>query len=180
MSIQRLVLLVCLFTATPAFAQVQPVTASGRQPLAREGFWFSGGLGYGTIGCSDCDGVRLSGLSGGLSLGTTVNPKFLFGIGTTGFARSIDGSMLRAGTFDARIRFYPSLYNGFHINGGLGLGSVSFEGVTEFGAGAMFGIGWDIRVSPNVSLTPFYNGFAMASDLGDANVGQIGLGITIH
>jgi hypothetical protein len=44
----------------------------------------------------------------------------------------------------------------------------------------VFGVGWDIRVSRNVSLTPFYNGFAMQSDLVDANVGQIGLGVTIH
>ena len=44
----------------------------------------------------------------------------------------------------------------------------------------MIGAGWDLRVGRNVSLTPFYNGFAMRSSLFDANVGQIGLGVTIH
>jgi len=41
-------------------------------------------------------------------------------------------------------------------------------------------VGWDIRVGRNVSLTPFSNGFAMANDIADANVGQIGIGVTIH
>jgi len=41
-------------------------------------------------------------------------------------------------------------------------------------------VGWDIRVGRNVSLTPFWNGFAMANDIADANVGQIGIGVTIH
>jgi len=178
---RRLLLLVSLLTATPAFAQTAQTTQDDpRTPLSREGFWFNVGLGYGSVGCSDCDGERLGGLSGGLSLGATINPHFLFGVGTTGFARSIDGDTLSVGTFDARIRVYPSKYNGFHINFGLGFGTVSFAGEREFGAGAMFGVGYDFRVGKNVSFTPFYNGFAMASDLVDANVGQIGVGVTIH
>jgi hypothetical protein len=44
----------------------------------------------------------------------------------------------------------------------------------------MLGVGWDIRVGRNVSLTPFWNGFAMSNSNGDANVGQFGLGFTIH
>jgi hypothetical protein len=31
-----------------------------------------------------------------------------------------------------------------------------------------------------VSLTPYWNGFAMSSSNTDANVGQVGLGITVH
>jgi len=44
----------------------------------------------------------------------------------------------------------------------------------------MVGLGWDLRVGRNVSLTPFYNGFAMNNDTVDANVSQLGLAATIH
>ena len=46
--------------------------------------------------------------------------------------------------------------------------------------GRSFGLGWDIRVGRNVSLTPFYNGFAVQTANADGNVAQIGLGVTIH
>ncbi len=167
---------------TPPASPVQTPQAVGdsvRHAQSRNGFWFSGGMGIGSLGCDDCGG-RANGLSGGISLGGTLSDKWLLGIGTTGWARTVVGDVLSVGTVDARIRFYPSLTSGFFITGGLGLGSVSFAGESEVGAGAVFGVGWDIRVGSNVSLTPFYNGFAMRSSLVDANVGQLGLGVTIH
>ena len=82
--------------------------------------------------------------------------------------------------FPHRLRFYPSLTSGFFITGGLGLGHVSDGYDTEWGPGAVVGLGWDVRVGRNVSLTPFWNGFAMSSELVDRNVGQLGLGVTIH
>ena len=70
--------------------------------------------------------------------------------------------------------------SGFFLTGGPGVGSIRYAGDSEFGVGVVLGIGWDIRVGRNVSLTPFYNGFAMSNSLVDANVGQLGLGVTIH
>ncbi|MEQ1909374.1 MAG: hypothetical protein ABMA15_11155 [Vicinamibacterales bacterium] len=63
---------------------------------------------------------------------------------------------------------------------GLGLGSISVDGESEVGVGSVLGLGWDIRVGRKVSLTPFWNGFAVATSSDDANVGQLGLGITVH
>jgi hypothetical protein len=159
----------------PSPSDVRPVP--NRQ--VRDGFWFNAGLGYGTFGCEDCLG-RADGLSGGLSLGTTVNDKLLFGVGTTGFAKTVLGETFTVGTLDARVRFYPSRNSGFFLNGGIGLGSISYAGESEFGVGVMLGLGWDIRVGKNVSLTPFWNGFAMSNSNVDANVGQLGIGVTIH
>lgn len=88
--------------------------------------------------------------------------------------------MLTVGTLDARLRFYPARSSGFFLTFGLGVGSISLAGESEFGVGAVVGVGWDIRVGLNVSLTPFYNGFAMNNSIADANVGQLGLGVTIH
>jgi hypothetical protein len=151
-----------------------PDTFSAR-PAHAEGFWFNAGLGAGSLGCEDCFN-RVNGLSGGLSLGGRLSPRVLLGVGTTGWSR--DG--LTVGTLDARFRFYPSLTSGFFITTGAGVGSISNEIESDFGFGLVLGIGADFRVGPNVSLTPFWNGFAMQSSLFDANVGQIGLGVTIH
>jgi opacity protein-like surface antigen len=158
-------------------------SAGAQHPQMREGFWFNAGLGFGSLGCENCVGRR-TGLSGGLSLGGTINEKLLLGFGTTGWAKSEDGATLTVGTADARLRFYPSLNSGFFLNAGIGLGTISvsetFSSESETGVGMMLGLGWDLRVSDNVSLTPFWNGAAVAGSNFDANFGQFGLGVTIH
>jgi outer membrane protein with beta-barrel domain len=167
--------LALLVLSTPLHAQ---------RAQTRQGFWFNGGLGYGSLGCDNCDG-REGGFSGGLSLGGSLSQKVLLGVGTTGWTKSEGGVTLTVGTLDARIRFYPSATGGFFLTGGLGIGSISAElaGVgsgSETGVGIVLGLGFDIRIGGNVSLTPFWNGFAVRSSDSDANVGQIGLGVTIH
>jgi len=156
-----------------------PTGGSTFRPHTREGFWFSAGLGFGSLGCEDCVG-RDDGLSGGMSLGTAVGERVLVGVGTTGFAKTVDGDMFSVGTLDARVRFYPSRTSGFFMNGGLGVGTMTYAGHSEVGVGLMLGLGWDIRLGKNVSLTPFWNGFAMSNANVDANVGQLGIGFTIH
>ena len=162
--------------------QVPPPLPATSQ--TREGFWFNGGLGFGSLGCVNCDG-HVSGASGGLSLGGTINDKVILGVGTTGWYRSKDGVALNAGTLDARVRFYPSLTSGFFLTGGLGLGTISvglngYGSNSETGVGLVLGVGWDVRIRQNLSLTPFWNGSAVRTSNADANFGQFGLGITIH
>jgi hypothetical protein len=181
-----LVVLGISFAAFSATAQAAPQEPSNPPPVngpahpqTREGFWFNIGFGYGSLGCQDCVG-REGGLSGGLSLGGTVTDRLLLGVGTSGWVKDINGTRLTVGTFDARLRFYPVRTSGFFITGGLGVGSVSVAGDSESGLGLLIGVGWDLRVGRNISLTPFYNGFAMANSNVDANVGQIGIGVTFH
>jgi hypothetical protein len=166
-------------------AAFSPRAASAQgHPQTRQGFWFNGGLGYGSLGCQDC-GSREGGLSGGIALGGTVSRKVLLGGGTNAWTKSENGATLTVGTVTALIRFYPSSTGGFFLLGGVGLGTVraelaGFGSDSETGVGALVGLGYDIRVGQNVSLTPYWNGFAMSSSNTDANVGQIGLGITVH
>lgn len=160
-------------------AQSKPDTGN-----ARQGFWFNIGLGYGSLGCDNCDG-RTGGVSGGLALGGALSQKLLIGVGTNGWTKSEDGATLTVGTLTAQVRFYPSATGGFFLLGGLGVGSISasVSGIgsdSETGLAALFGLGYDIRMSKNVSMTPFWNGFATSTSNSDANVGQIGLGVTIH
>jgi hypothetical protein len=168
----------------PQVSQPRTDSAPPTRSQTREGFWFSGGLGYGSLSCLNCDGYA-NGFSGGLALGGTINEKLLLGVGTTGWYRSQDGIWLSVGTVDARVRFYPSVRSGFFINGGLGVGTISLglSGIgsdSETGVGLMLGLGWDVRIARNVSLTPFWNGSAVRTANADASFGQLGLGITVH
>lgn len=158
--------------------------ATGQNPHSRDGFWFNIGMGAGSLGCDNCDG-RETGFSGGLSLGGALSQKVMLGVGTTGWTKSEGGATLTTGTLDARIRFYPSATGGFFLTGGLGVGTISADiagigGDSEIGFGAMLGLGVDIRLGQNLSLTPFWNGFAVRSSNADTNVGQIGLGLSVH
>ena len=170
--------------AALGFALALPATGSAQYKQTRQGFWFHVGLGYGTLGCKNCSG-RTGGLSGELQFGGTLSQKVQLGVGTNGWTKSENGATLTVATLTALIRFYPSATGGFYLLGGLGIGTISasasgFGGSSETGAGAVLGLGYDIRVGRNVSLTPFWNGFAMNSSSTDANVGQIGLGVTFH
>jgi hypothetical protein len=161
-----------------------PLLAHAQNAQVRDGFWFSGGLGYGSLGCQDC-GSRTGGMSGGLSLGGTITPRFLVGVGTEGWTKTEQGATLTVGTLDARVRFYPSATGGFFVTGGLGIGTMTgtvpgFGTVTENGLGTLVGIGYDYRIARNTSITPYWNGFAMKGSNSDANVGQMGIAITLH
>lgn len=168
--------------AVAVFAGTVAGTAQAQN--ARDGFWFSGGLGYGTLGCKDCSG-RTGSISGNLSVGGTISPRFLLGAGLSGWTKSEQGATLSVGLVDARVRFYPQAHGGFFLTGGVGVGTVTGEIVgfgsnTETGLGMLLGMGWDVRVAKNVSMTPFWNGYAMQNNNTDANVGQVGLAVTLH
>jgi hypothetical protein len=175
--------LVKCFALVAALA-VSAASAQAQHKQVRDGFWFSGGLGYGSLGCDGC-GSREGGLSGDISVGGTISPRFLLGVGAAGWSKSEQGATLTVSTLDARVRFYPSRTGGFFVTGGLGLGTVrgsvsGFGSATETGVGTILGLGWDIRLARNTSITPYWNGFAMKNSNTDANVGQAGLAITLH
>lgn len=169
--------------AVAAFLLVLP-SASAQHPQVREGFWISGGLGFGSLGCQDCSD-RESGLSGQLSLGGTLSQHVYLGASSNAWTKSENGATLTVGMLSAMVRVYPSSTGGFFLTGGLGIGSVKldysgFGSDSETGTGVLLGVGYDFRVGRNVSLTPFWNGFAVDYDPGDANVGQLGLSVTLH
>jgi hypothetical protein len=167
--------LACALATLPVAAQ---------RPQVRQNFWFNFGLGYGSLGCDDCD-ERTGSATGILALGGTLSQKVLLGGGIAAWSKDEDGGKLDVGTVAAIIRFYPSATGGFFLTGGLGVGTIRIEidnvgSDTEQGFGVLLGLGYDIRVGRSVSITPFLNGFGVRSDDVDANVGQIGVGITVH
>jgi hypothetical protein len=171
-----------------AAALVCPVTAHAQRAQTREGFWFNVGLGWGSLGCEDCDD-RTGGFSGALGLGGTLSQKLVLGAAYNFWSKTEEDETLTDGTLTAAIRFYPSSTGGFFLHAGLGLGLAnyriedsvlgSFE-INDEGFGALFGLGYDIRVARNMSLTPFANFFGVVINDSNSDVFQIGLGITFH
>ena len=149
----------------------------------RQGFWFNTGLGYGSLGLEGFSD-REDGLSGNLALGGTISPRFLLGVGTTGWTKEVEGVRINFGTLVLLGRLYPNADGGFFLNLGLGAGQVSVsEGsttVSENGGGAVLGLGYDVRVGPNWSLTPFANAIGFDINGGQADVFQFGLGVSFH
>lgn len=173
-----------LIGLTLALTTLAPLTVTAQHAQTRNGFWFNVGLGYGSLGCQDCTS-REGGLSGQLSLGGTLSRHVYLGVGTSGWTKSEDDVTLSVGALTALVRVYPSSTGGFFLTGGLGVGRVDlsidgFGSGGESGTAALLGIGYDFRVGRNVSLTPYWNGFAVSHDVGDANVGQLGLSVTVH
>ena len=162
---------------------VRRPVSQNRQP--REGIWFNGGVGFGSLGCEGCLS-RWSGVSPGISVGTTITDRLLLGVGSSSYYTSFDdGSRLSAGTVDGRLTFYPVRRSGFFLTGGMGVGVIrsggsGFISETHTGVAVVVGLGWDIRVLPNLSLTPFWNGFGINTAALNTGVRQLGLGITVH
>jgi hypothetical protein len=50
----------------------------------------------------------------------------------------------------------------------------------ETGAGFLLGVGMDFRMANRVSLTPFWNGFAVKTSASSVWVSQVGLGMTLR
>lgn len=129
----------------------------------RSGFWISGGLGAGVNSSKNLDGERLGGGAGYIRLGGTLaDGKVLLGGEFNGWIRSRNsiGHMRSNTTFSAIV--YPSPVGGFFLKGGVGVSVIrisadvlgaTFTG-TEEGFGGTLGVGYDIPVGANVSLTP--------------------------
>jgi Outer membrane protein beta-barrel domain len=169
--------------STPLFSTAEQSGGTAR-PHTRGGFWFSGGLGVGSLGCEDCDEREVSAMAD-IALGGTIGDRLLLGAGLSGWSKEEDGLTLTVSTLEARLRFYPMVDKGFYLTGGLGLGTIraKFEGFgdeSESGLGLTLGLGWDIRVGRNVSITPFWHGTAVSADESDANFGSLGVAVTIH
>ena len=170
-----------VFTVFTALAIALPTAAAAQQ--YRSGFWINGGIGLGSYGCEGCDG-RESGGSATLSLGGTLSQKVSLGVGINVWAKEYEGLDLTTSTLTALIRFYPSATGGFYLTGGLGIASESVSAddisVSVSGTGVLLGLGYDIRIGNNISLTPFWHGNGMAFDEGNSNFGQLGLSLTVH
>jgi hypothetical protein len=141
----------------------------GQRPQTREGFWIGFGFGAGSARetCDGCGDTTVTGFTGFLKIGGTVTPKLLL-----------------AG----------DVHSGFFVKGGVGFADYEFRdgaNVTGTGPGAILGLGYDIRVGGNLSITPtldlwhgavgdLKSGSSMVATGWKQTVFDFNLGVTFH
>jgi len=175
-------LLAAALVAVPQGADAQS------RPQTRDGFFIGFGVGGGTFGCSVCGTEREGSLTGHLKLGGTVSPRLLLGVESSAWTKEEGGVRLTHGNVSALAQFYPSATAGFYLSGGVGLSRLAVDvsggggtvTVTENGLGLTAGLGYDVRLGTNFSLTP-YGLFGWGDfEGGSADTFQLGLGVTWH
>jgi len=165
---------------------IAPVAAAQGHPQVRQGFWIGFGFGYGSLSysCSGCSGSQ-GAVSGYLKMGGTLSPKLLIGGETNAWVKTESGITFTASNASAAVYFYPSPANGLFLRGGLGYAALSASqggsSNSQSGFGAVFGLGYDIRVGTNTSITPVanFNWGSIGSGV-KQNVFQLAVGVTFH
>lgn len=171
--------------------------AAAQHPQVRKGFWIGFGLGYGSsnVSCDGCPSTsRESSGSAFIKLGGTMSDKVLLGGEINAWSKSESGLTADLGNVSFAAYFYPQPKSGFFVKGGVGFATTRLHdgGTAEAtGFGFLAGLGYDIRVGTNISITPvanYYIGFD--GDLKQSgstletgwkhNVYDFGLGITFH
>jgi len=180
-----------LLTVAPA--------ARAQYPQRREGFWIGFGLGYGSanIYCDNCSsGARTGGVTAFLKLGGTPSRNVLIGGAINGWSHASGGATETMANVTGSVYFYPVAASGLFLTGGLGFSHYHVDtSPAVSGTGWCFtaGVGYDIRVGRNISLTPVanfvYGGVGDLSVSGGGgtfatgwkqNVVDFGLGVTFH
>lgn len=175
-----------------------PLAATAQEPQERKGFGISFGLGGGSasVDCSGCNSDRETGFSGYLRLGGHVRPDLMVAFESNGYTKSSDGVDTSGGFYSVALQWYPNVEKGFYMKGNLGVAAVleDYDDGDEFtvaAPGVGLGVGYDLRLGKNFSLTPYMNlVFTGNGDVkyNDSSTGvnarfnliQIGLGFTWH
>jgi hypothetical protein len=181
------------------------VDGEAQHPQVRKGFWIGFGFGYSSadVSCDGCpSGDRAGGVSTYLKMGGTLNSKVLLGGEINGMTTdgsfgptSVGGVTSMVGAFSGTVTYYPAVKSGFFVKGGAGFSLFTQDDAVNtldgMGWGLLAGIGYDLRVGRNISLTPVANFYfgqpgnltsgntTMVTGLSQ-NVIDIGLGITFH
>jgi hypothetical protein len=199
--------------AALALVTCGPAAAAAQRPQTRAGFWISAGVGAGfaDFGCktvptqptvpSPSRGCSFSSEMTGLGptvrvrLGGVFSPRVIFGLQGAIWTKSDAGIRSRAAIFGTCLYLYPREGSGFFIGGTTGHTVYSADDGTDKmasnGFGFLAGVGYDVRIGPNVSLTPALN--VSLGGLGNWTVNntkggstfrqsliEIGVGLTYH
>jgi hypothetical protein len=174
-----------LLAATALLLAAMPATA--QHPQTRQGFWISGGPSWGSLdlACSGCETDREGGLTLLLAMGGTLGPGVLLGGELEGWGKEIGGVDLTVGHLSGVVYWYPRPAAGLFLKGGAGLAVYSVDAgplgdEEDSGLGLHGGVGYDIRVGRNLSLTPAAGVFWGDFGGGDANVLHLGMSVTGH
>lgn len=184
-------------TLIAALAVIGAGGVAAQHPQTRKGFWIAFGLGFGSaqLKCDACSFDREGGGVGHIRLGGTLNEKLLLGGDVTAWTKDIEGVTFSLGNVSFIAQYYPTATGGLFLKGGAGFSTIqASEGGNEArgeGFGLSAGLGYDIRVGRNISLTPLadfvfggsrdlqYQGSTLVPGL-SFNAITLGLGVTFH
>ena len=157
--------------------------ASAQHPQTRKGFWIGFGLGYGSYGCTGCGST--GSISGYLKMGGTISKHFLLGGETNGWTKGESGTTLTTGNASFAAYYYPQPAGGFFLRGGVGFSEARASqgglSASSSGPGATAGLGYDLRVGGNTSITPVANFVWGHPDSGiNQHILQFAIGVTFH
>jgi hypothetical protein len=193
MRIMMLVVVALAFVGAPAVAQEED--AESQSQPTRNGFWFTGGLGYGSLNVSFQNVSESEGaVSTAIALGGTVSSKVQLGGLLQGWSKTTNGIDELAGGASCIVNFFPRSTSGFGLRAGVGYFVVTFDDdIDELSIGnvaSLIGVGYDIPVSGSIAITPYanitykpdsevkLNGAGLGLDV-DATLIQFGAAITI-
>lgn len=181
--------LVCLVAAEPLASQ---------QPARRGGQWlgFGVGTGFGRVSCPICQANRKGSISGYVKAGGTLNRRTLLGMEASGWMRSEDGADELMVALAGSVYWYPNSRKRLFYKAGLGVMHYKTDDgpnrLTSTAFGPQLGAGYDMPISPSVSVTPFanwlvaslggeltFNGDRFRDDVGLMLI-QLGVGVTWH
>ncbi len=136
------------------------------QPTPRSGFWANGGLGMalGAAGCNVCTGSREVGVAATLGGGMVLTPAFALGLDANGWTASAGNVDLRMGSVTGVLLWYPNPRSSWYFSFGTGLmwyraadDDPDGTPITSQSLGLRVGLGYDVPLSEQFAVTPFFN-----------------------
>lgn len=161
-------LLRVLPASTVALVLCAQLAAAQQAAATRQGFWVALGLGYGVnsmscgSGCTVNSDAKGGGATASIKMGGTPSARLRLGGEVNVWTKDLGGGVTESvGNVSAAAYFYPSARGRFFLKGGVGVASVdlsqgSSTASTE-GIGFLAGLGYDVRLSRKMSLTPVTN-----------------------
>jgi hypothetical protein len=104
-------------------------------------------------------------------------------VGSTAVRGPADRTNVTFGTLDLRTQYYPQENAGLFVTGGLGLGFFRMDDTgsgANVGAGVVIGMGYDIRLTESISLTPWGNWFHIHTPDPRGSALALGVGLSVH
>ncbi len=163
----------------------------------RSGFWFSLGSGFGSV-ASTCSGCRVADLTGTdqtgyIRLGGTLNRHVLLGAEFGDWVSSEAGVEQSRDADLVSLYVYPWADQGLFIKGGMGHTRFQSEdGLRGDGWAVASGIGYDLRIFDNISVTSeanfWFGSVGRLKDRRDVTMARdytqsvfdVRLGLTVH
>ena len=154
------------------------------------GLWGAFGVASGSFGCLGSPGCDARSAIGGFAaLAKVVTPRLSAGVELNGFVKDKGETTVRMGTAIGVIFLRPAVHSGLRLKGGLGVSAFRNTGTIygdiilddhRFGVLAALGAAYDIRLSPNMSVSPTFTFGSAQFFPGSHAIWHLGVGLTWH